>query len=233
MKIGWVSLHRKIVDSRVFANEGLLKVWIYCLCRANHEKNYVPITTGKGTTEVEVNPGEFIFGRNVAAKELKMNPSTLYKRMQKLEKMENVNIQSNNHYSIVSICNWETYQTNEIQKEQPKEQASNNQVTAKEQPSNTDNNDNNDNNDKKSIPTLPEVQDYFESNGYSKQLAERAFNMYNASIEDNPKRKYWRDSRDNPIKNWKLKMQSVWFKEENRKNGDSFNPEILKNRSYV
>jgi len=158
MRIGWVSLHRKIIDSRVFANEGLLKVWIYCLCRANHEKNYVPITTGKGTTEVEVNAGEFIFGRNIVAKELKMNPSTLYKRMQKLEKYGNLNIISNTHYSIVSICNWDSYQDNTKIKEQPKEHPSNNQVTAREQPSNTENNVNNDNNENNISPLVKNLE---------------------------------------------------------------------------
>jgi hypothetical protein len=66
------------------------------------------------------------------------------------------------------------------------------------------------------IPTLSDVKDYFIQNGYDPQTAERAYNMYNASIEDHPKRQYWRDSRDNIIKNWKLKMQSVWFKDENK-----------------
>lgn len=148
MSGGWIKLHRKLLDSRVFANEGLLRLWLYCLCRANHEKNYVQMNTGKGKTEVEVSPGEFIFGRNSVAKDLKMNPSTLYKRMKKLEKMGNINIQSNTHYSTVSICNWGIYQSSENVKEQVKEQASNNQVTTKEQPSNTDKNDNNDKNEK-------------------------------------------------------------------------------------
>jgi hypothetical protein len=66
------------------------------------------------------------------------------------------------------------------------------------------------------IPSLEEVKNYFSTNGYSPKVAERAYNMYQASVEDHPKRKYWRDSRDNPIKNWKLKMQSVWFKDENK-----------------
>lgn len=79
------------------------------------------------------------------------------------------------------------------------------------------------------IPTLSEVQDYFKQNGYSLDVAERAYNMYNTSIEDNPKRKYWRDSRDNIIKNWKLKMQSVWFKPENKnQQEDNFNPETYR-----
>lgn len=70
--------------------------------------------------------------------------------------------------------------------------------------------------EKSKIPTLTQVQEYFTANGFQKELATRAYNMYNTSVEDNPKLKYWRDSRDNPIKNWKLKMQSVWFKNENK-----------------
>lgn len=165
MSRGWIKLHRKLLDSRVFANEGLLKVWIYCLCRANHEHNFVPIRTGKGTTEVEVNKGEFIFGRKSASKDLGMNPSTLYKRMQKLESIGNINTQSNTHYSIVSICNWETYQDQEKEKYQAKEQPSNNQVTGREQPSNTEKNYNNyknDDNDKKTVYEFDEFWDDYD-----------------------------------------------------------------------
>ena len=154
MSIGWIKLHRKLLDSRVFANEGLLRLWIYCLCRANHEPNYVDIYTGKGKTEVKVNPGEFIFGRKSVSKDLKVNPSTLYKRMQKLENIGNINIQSNTHYSIVSICNWDIYQNKDLDKEQGKEQPSNNQVTGKEQPSNTDKNDKNVKNEKNISPLI-------------------------------------------------------------------------------
>jgi len=78
------------------------------------------------------------------------------------------------------------------------------------------------------IPTLLEVKKYFKSNGYDTSVAEKAFNIYNASIEDHPKRKYWRDSRDNIIKNWKLKMQSVWFKDENKINSQP-QPKYLTN----
>lgn len=78
--------------------------------------------------------------------------------------------------------------------------------------------------DKEYIPTLPEVLEYFEENGYDPSTGEKAYEIYNASLEDHPTRKYWRDSRDNPIKNWKMKMRSVWFKPENvkgQKNGNN------------
>ncbi|HEX7032035.1 MAG TPA: hypothetical protein VF172_03450, partial [Nitrososphaera sp.] len=148
MNEGWIKLHRRIIDSRVFANEGLLKVWLYCLCRANHEENYVPIKTGRGESEVKVKPGQFISGRKSAARDLKMNSSTVYKRMKKLENMGNINIKSNNHYSVITICNWEGYQDKGSEKEQQEEQARSMQVTGKEQASNTDKNDNNEKNDK-------------------------------------------------------------------------------------
>lgn len=77
--------------------------------------------------------------------------------------------------------------------------------------------------DKSSIPSLVEVRNYFDENGYDPDVGEKAFNIYNASLEDNPKRRYWRDSRDNLIKNWKMKMRSVWFKPENVKGNSNQN----------
>ncbi len=133
MRLGWVKLHRKLLGSQAFKNEGLLKVWIWCLLRAAHEETWVTLRVGKGTTEVHLKPGEFIFGRESASQELNMNPSTIYKRMQKLKNMRNCNIQSNSHYSIVSIINWGGYQ--DVTKKSNSQ--SNSRVTAKEQPSNT------------------------------------------------------------------------------------------------
>jgi len=55
-------------------------------------------------------PGQFIFGRESAAKELGMKPSTVRNRMQKLKKMGNLDIKVASQYSIIIIINWDTYQ---------------------------------------------------------------------------------------------------------------------------
>lgn len=117
-------------------------MWTYCLMRANHKRKWVELKTGKGIIEVEVQPGQFVFGRHSAAKDLSMNPNTVWKRMQKLKNLENLNIESNTQYSIITITNWHSYQVDE--KESNIE--SNKQVTSKEQASNTDKNDKNDKN---------------------------------------------------------------------------------------
>jgi hypothetical protein len=57
-------------------------------------------------------------------------------------------------------------------------------------------------------PTLFELVEYFKENGFPESLAERAFKYYDVAE--------WKDSKGNQVKNWKQKMQSVWFKDENK-----------------
>jgi len=155
---GWIKLHRKSIHSQVFQNEGLWKIWTWCLLRANHEDTWISIRTGKGTTEVFIKRGQFVFGRKSAAKILKMDESTVYKRMRKLENMGNCNTQSNTHYSIVTVLNYELYQGSKNDEVTPK-------VTPKEHPSNTDKNDKNEKNkngrSKESDPRVKEFLNYW------------------------------------------------------------------------
>jgi hypothetical protein len=124
--------------------------------KANHEDNWMPIITGKGTTEVLVKRGQFVFGRKSAAKALKMDESTIYKRMMKLKNMENCNIQSNTHWSLVTVLNYELYQGS------PHDEVTG-KVTPKEHPSNTNKNDKNDKNLKngRSRESDPRVKEFF------------------------------------------------------------------------
>lgn len=147
MDRGHVKLWRKSLDSGVFASEQLWKVWCWCLMRTNYKQRNVSFQTGKGGVVITVNPGQFVFGRNAAADQLCQNPSTVWKRMKKLESLGMIQIESNNQYSIVSICNWSEYQSNGVEKEQ----AGNKQVTSKEQASNTDKKDKKDKNKEKDI----------------------------------------------------------------------------------
>jgi hypothetical protein len=57
-------------------------------------------------------------------------------------------------------------------------------------------------------PTIQEVEEYFTSNGYSIQSAQKAYNYYDAGK--------WYDTNGKKVKNWKQKMQGVWFKPENK-----------------
>lgn len=133
---GWIKLHRKLKDSLVFDNPDLLKVWIWCLLKATHD-DYTQMI---GLQEVELKKGQFIFGRKVAANELKMSESKTYRLIKKLENMQNLNIKANNKFSVITIENWEIYQSDNNNNEQQSEQQMNNKRTTNEQQMNTNKN---------------------------------------------------------------------------------------------
>lgn len=57
-------------------------------------------------------------------------------------------------------------------------------------------------------PTIDEVKLFFKESGYSEDCAVNAFEYY----EDRD----WHDKNDNPVLNWKMKMRTVWFKDEHK-----------------
>jgi hypothetical protein len=67
-----------------------------------------------------------------------------------------------------------------------------------------------------SPPTIAEVCDYFKEKGFTEHSAIKAFNYY--QVAD------WKDSKGNKVKNWKQKMQGVWFKDENKIQQFKINP---------
>ena len=66
----------------------------------------------------------------------------------------------------------------------------------------------------KAPPKIEEVVAYFLENGYTEDAAKRAWNYYNASLGE--RGKVWKDKNGSTVVNWKMKMQSVWFKDENK-----------------
>lgn len=68
-------------------------------------------------------------------------------------------------------------------------------------------------------PILEDVLSYFKDNGYSEISAQKAFRYYNDAN--------WMDSKGNRVKNWKQKMQGVWFKDENKQIEKSITPKMV------
>lgn len=108
---GWIKFYRQTLDSNVFDNPMLLKVWIWCLCK----------TTGKaysqvvGTQIIRLAPGEFITGRKQAARELNMSESTVYKYWKMLVDLGMISIKCNNKFSLINVVNWRVYQSKDSQ----------------------------------------------------------------------------------------------------------------------
>jgi hypothetical protein len=124
---GNILLHRKILDSSVFASEKRLKIWIWLLCKASYKTRSIAIKIGKGEKIVTIERGQLLFGRYKAEEALNIDGSTIYKILQLFEKEDMISIQSNSHYTILEVNNYNDYQTLETNE-------SNSHQTAIEQP---------------------------------------------------------------------------------------------------
>lgn len=115
----WIKIHRSLLESYAFANPVSLKIWTWMLLKANYKDSYVPLKSGKGVVSVKVKRGQFLFGRFKAEDELNIDGSMIYRQMKKFEDLEQIKIESNNQYSIVTICNYDFYQSIKDKNEQP------------------------------------------------------------------------------------------------------------------
>jgi hypothetical protein len=101
---GWIKLHRKILDNGVFADAELLKVFIWCILKANisiDEKNVY---------DAKIKQGQFLTGRISASEELYIKPSTVHNRLKKLQRMGYIKLKSTNKYTIITVLKYKQYQ---------------------------------------------------------------------------------------------------------------------------
>ncbi len=119
MSEGWIKLHRKVVHSPMWRNPNLWRLFEWCLLEAAHK----PVTVYVGYIEVDLQPGQLLFGRRMAHRETGLTEQTVRTCMHVLTSGENppLTMKSTKAYSIVTIVNWDIYQNDNA--------ASNPQVT--------------------------------------------------------------------------------------------------------
>ena len=106
-KNNWIKVHRSILHSDVFDDSEVLKFWIWALCKASYNSREVTV----GTQTVLLEPGQFIFRRSESAKELRMTEAKCYRTAKTLAKRAQIDIKSNNRFSVITVLNWGFYQT--------------------------------------------------------------------------------------------------------------------------
>jgi len=137
--LGFILLHRKSMESRVWQDPLLWYVWSWCLLRASWKERWISIQVGTHTTQVKLLSGQFFFGRHSAAHDLHMKPSSVRNRMARLKKYGNLDIQEDSHGSIITIVNWRVYQQLIKPSGQPEGQQEDSRRTAVGQPQDTNN----------------------------------------------------------------------------------------------
>ena len=129
---GWLKLYRSILDSAVFQDAEVLKVWIWLLCNVAFEQHDT-ICYGK---VISLKPGQIATGRKKISQCTDLNENKVYRALTALKSLGNIEIKSTNKYSIITVVNWEKYQ-DENGKRTANEQQTNSKTTAEEQQDNS------------------------------------------------------------------------------------------------
>lgn len=127
---GWLKLYRSILDSAVFQDAEVLKVWIWLLCSVAFEQHDT-ICYGK---VIHLKPGQIATGRKKIAQCTDLNENKVYRALTVLKSLGNIEIKATNKYSIITVVNWDKYQ-DENGKRTSSEQQNNSKTTTEEQQS--------------------------------------------------------------------------------------------------
>ena len=103
LKAARIEIERGLFDGPVWLNPHLLQICIWLLFESNHNGEWVTVKTGRGETEVYVEPGSFVFQRTRAAKELDVHPETLRKRIDKLKTIGFLTSLKFPHYVLITV----------------------------------------------------------------------------------------------------------------------------------
>lgn len=113
MSSGWVSLYRKIFQNPILEPKGKytrMEAWIYLLCRANHSDGKVLL---KGNL-CKFKRGEVITSQQKLMSTFKWGNTKVINFLKLLEEDEMIVVKTTGLGTIVSICNYDTYQDNQI-----------------------------------------------------------------------------------------------------------------------
>lgn len=137
---GWIKLHRKLLDSPMYRNEAVFRVWIFLLLSANQQDRRI-LWNGK---ERIVRSGQLITGQLRIMEKTGLTRQTVRTVISTLKSTNAITVESTNKFSIISIVNWQDYQhqvTSKKTNNKPtKQPASNQPVTTNKNGKNERNN---------------------------------------------------------------------------------------------
>ena len=128
---GWIKLHRSLLDWGWFTEPNTLSVFIYLLLIARGESG---IWHG-----ISVEMGQAITSRDKIAKATGLSEQQVRTSLERLKSTNEITIKSTNKFTLVTITNYESYQSDNNYQQpanQPANQPTNNQQITNKQPTN-------------------------------------------------------------------------------------------------
>lgn len=130
MHRGYIKLWRKTLESPLWQNPKVWRLFEWCLIKASYKEHAQVV----GYQEVILKPGELVFGRKTAARETGLTEQNIRTSLNILKSTNTLTMKTTNKYSIIQIQNWELYQDdNQQNNQQNNQQLTSNQPATNQQ----------------------------------------------------------------------------------------------------
>lgn len=209
MNNGWIKLHRSLLDWEWYSDMNVRVVFIHCLLKANcKDVKY------KGK---DILRGSFATGLELLSRETGLTIAQIRVTLNKLKMTNEITIQTSAEGSIISITNYDLYQSNDKQNDKPIASEMTNESQTNDKPIASNNNNKNEKNEekkekvskdtkKKDKPSgLLPVYFQFMILGLTPDKAILKAEKFYSHYQSNG----WKVSK-NPMKDWKAATSGTW-----------------------
>lgn len=138
MKIGWARIHRKIEDNPLWLSEPFTRgqAWIDLIVFANHKKGYFFVRGNR----VDIDRGQIGWSQVTMAKRWKWSRKKVVNFLKMLKKEHQIEFEKNTVTSIITILNYEKFQSEGTAEEQQSVQQKNSRLPTNKNDKNEKNN---------------------------------------------------------------------------------------------
>jgi len=139
--IGHIKIDRKILNWEWYTDIKVFHYFLYLLLKANHKD-------GKWQG-VDIKRGQLITGRLKCSRDTGLTEREIRTCTDKLKTTNEITVKTTNKFSVITICKYDYYQSNNYTSDQQNDQQNANKRPTNDQQTTTNNNVNNDKNVKK------------------------------------------------------------------------------------
>jgi len=134
MRNGWIKLHRSLLDWEWYDDVNVMRVFLHCVLKANHES--------KEWRGVTIERGQFYTSLDTLSKELGLSVQKIRTAISKLESTGEITSKQHARARMVTVINYDQHQADNKESTR-NQQGSNKEVTTTKKNKNNKNNKNN------------------------------------------------------------------------------------------
>jgi len=122
MGIRWVKVHEKIIEWGWYKKPNMFHLFFHLIVKANWKPG---VFEGR-----VIKRGQLVTGRNSLSKETGISEQSIRTCLKLLKSTSEITIKTTSRFSLITVCNYETYQCDDREGSQVSNQVSNQQLTS-------------------------------------------------------------------------------------------------------